>query len=89
MSWRVRYAMVVAVLAGTHWSYLPLLKALWPPAQSWLRSWTNCMPRSFTWGRNGSTSFLLLSVWCHTDWPLGRVTGRGSPKPRTPFMAPK
>lgn len=46
------------------------------------------MPRSSDGGRNGSVSF-VPSDWCHTDLPLGSVTGRGSPKPRTPRIAPK
>ncbi len=88
MSSRVRYAIVALVLAGIHWSYRPFAKAFWPPAQSWLRPWRNSMPRRALSGRNGSVT-LEPSDWFQTDLPLGSVTGRGSPKPRTPFIAPK
>ena len=34
--------------------------------------------------------FAVLGAGCfHTLWPLGRSMGRGSPKPRTPRIAPK
>ncbi len=79
---------MVAVLAGTHLSYLPWFQAWWPPFQSWFRSSRNCMPRLSASGRNGSTSF-VPSDWYQTGFPLGSVTGRGSPKPRTPRSEPK
>ncbi len=80
--------MVVAVFAGTHLSYRPPLNARCPPFQSWLRSCRNCMPMSSAAGWNGSTS-RTPSDWCHTSLPLGSVTGRGSPNPRTPRSEPK
>lgn len=48
----------------------------------------NCMPRSSASGWKGSVS-LPPPDWFHTGLPLGSVTGRGSPKPRTPFIVPK
>lgn len=46
------------------------------------------MPSRLLSGRKGRVT-LEPSDWWKTGFPLGRVTGRGSPKPRTPFIVPK
>jgi hypothetical protein len=88
MSARVRYAIVVEPLAGTHLSYFPWFQAAWVSFQPCGRSWMNRSPRLSASGRNGRIS-LVPSDWFQTGLPLGSVTGRGSPNPRTPRSAPK
>ena len=80
--------MVVVVLLGSHWSQLPPLNISCVPPQLWSRSSMKVSARLPTSGRNGGTTVLPLA-WNHTGWPLGSVTGCGSPKPRTPRSVPK
>jgi hypothetical protein len=65
MSSRVRYAIVVEPLDGTHLSYLPPSNAACPSFQPCGRSWMNCRPRSSASGRNGRMSF-VPSDWYQT-----------------------
>lgn len=88
MSSRVRYAIVVEPLAGTHLSYLPRFHAVCVSFQLCGRSWMNCRPRLSASGWNGRMS-RLPSDCAQTGLPDCSVAYRGSPKPRTPRMVPK
>ena len=89
MSSRVRYAIVVVPLCGTHWSYLPLFQAcvrVGPAVRQILEELQAEVRRV----RDGTAARSRAPFgWYQTGSPEGSVTARGSPKPRTPRSVPK
>jgi hypothetical protein len=89
MSLRSRYVTVSMLrLAATQPSLLPLFQALCWSDQLCAKSPTNWDPKNGCCGRNGRIVPAPFGCW-NTELPDGRVTARGSLKPRTPRSEPK